>query len=600
MAYIENLKEKIRILYYFFSPSSLRLVVLSFLTIIYGLIEMVAVGAMFPVIEAGVEGITLQKLDVVGLLNVKVWYLKVGAVFGTNYLITASVILIAINIFSFVFKMYYTYFSQKVLAYLWLHHQKRIYSVLCKAEYAFYMNEKQGKLIYSSAIASESIAIVIDVFIRGVSEVVKALFLIALMFVTSWVVTFIVVIIGIVYILFSRKIIQVFVNKASRQSLHIRQRQHQNLNEFITGIKSIKVFNRTAFWMNQYISMAEENAKLFIEMQLGALLPNFVIQMIIGIGVGAVGIYMGYQSKDVIVSLVPVMGLFVITSSRINSTVSTAITYFAAVSRYFPNLVSCFDLLNKTPVVSQEKCLGTKFSFEKEISFENISFSYNDSFNEVISNISFVIPKNNTVALVGISGCGKTTILSLLMRLFEYQSGRICVDGLDIRGIDCDSYYQALGFVSQESFLFHGTIFENVAFGSNASLEEVRVACEKADAHEFIKNLKLGYKSIVGDSGIKLSGGQKQRIGIARALLKNPQVLILDEPTSALDNESEQRIQDTLDRLSHSLTVLIVAHRLSTIKNADKIIVLKDGCVVEEGSHGDLVNLGGYYNQLYR
>lgn len=599
MTYINNLREKIRILYYFFSPSTLILVILAFLTIIYGLIEMAAVGAMLPVLEAGVEGITLQKLDAVGLLNVKAWYLKAGMLFGFNYLIISSIILVVVTIFSFVYKTFYAYFSQKVLAYLWLYHQKRIYSVLCMVEYAFYTKEKQGRIIYDSAVASESIAAVIDSFIRGVSEAVKSLFLIALMFISSWMIALVVVIIGIIYILFSHVIIRAMVNKPSAESLILKQKQHQNLNEFITGIKLIKVFNRTAFWMNQYIGMAEKNAGLLIKIQMGSLFPPFIIQMIIGIGIGIGGIYIGSHSTETFIRFIPLLGLFVITSNRINGAISTSISYFAAIARHFPNLIACYDVINKTPVIPQGRRLETKVSFKKEISFDNVSFSYNGSSGNIISNISFVIPKNNTVALVGVSGGGKTTILNLLLRLFGNQSGRICIDDADIRCIDQESYYHAVGFVSQEPFLFHGTIFENVAFGSNASLEEVRAACEKADAHEFIENLELGYHSVVGDSGIKLSGGQKQRIGIARALLKQPQLLILDEPTSALDNESEQRIQKTLDKLSHSLTVLIVAHRLSTIQNADKIIVLKDGCIVEEGTHRDLIALGGYYYQLY-
>jgi len=599
MRYIDDLRKKIRILFYFFSPSVFILLVFAILTILYGLIEMIAVGAMFPVLEAGVEEIALQKINTIGLLNVKALYLKVGLLFGLNYLIIASVVLIIISVLSFVYKTFYAYFSQKVLAYLWVYHQRRIYSILCIAEYAFYTKEKQGRIIYDSAVASESISSGIDSCIRGISEMVKVLFLIILLLASSWIVTLIIGVVGIFYVLFSRKIIGVLVNRSSREYLNLKQKQHQNLNELITGIKLIKVFNRSMFWMSQYMEMAKRNAKLLIKIQMGSSLPSFIIQMVVGVGIGVAGIYIGSQSKDLIVTLIPVLGLFVIASSRINGAVSTTVNYLAVLARHFPNLAACYDLVNNTPVISILKQSEQKFLFKKDISFNDVSFSYGGYFNNVICNVSFVIPKNNTVALVGISGGGKTTILNLLLRLFTIQSGKIRIDNVDINSIDYDSYYQALGFVSQEPFLFHGTVAENVAFGGIASLEDIKFACKKADAHEFIENLELGYHSIVGDSGIKLSGGQKQRIGIARALLKNPQLLILDEPTSALDNESEQRIQKTLDKLSHSLTVFIVAHRLSTIKNADKIIVLKDGSVVEEGIHEDLIALKGYYYQLY-
>lgn len=599
MSYIENLKRNSKILYYFFSPSGKILVILAFLTMIYGFVEMAVVGAIFPVMEAGVEDISSQKLNPLGLLNFKAWYMQIGNVFGLNYLMTASLILIVITVFSFLYKSFYAYFSQKVLTYLWLCQQKKTYSVLCGADYAFYMNEKQGKIVYASTVASESISAVIDSLIRGLCEVAKAVSLIALMFLSSWVITSIVVLIGIIYIAFSRVIIRVMVNKPSAEGVLLKQKQYQNLNEFITGFKLIKVFDRSAFWKKQYIDMAEKTSKLLISIQMGSLLPTFIIQMIIGIGIGIIGVYIGSHPVKDFIHFIPLLGLFVITSNRINGAISTALSYFAAIARHFPNLIVCYDLIHKTPEDRLSNEHRFEFSFKKEISFKEVSFAYSNTGHNVINNISFTIPKNITVALVGESGGGKTTILNLLLRLLENQSGSICIDDVDIRSISRENYYSALGFVNQEPFLFHGTILENVAFGGDYSLSEVRSACAQADASEFIEKLEHGYYTVVGDSGLKLSGGQKQRIGIARALLKNPQILILDEPTSALDNESEQRIQKTLENLSHSLTVLVVAHRLSTIKKADKIIVIKDGRIMEEGSHGDLLSSGGHYYKTY-
>ena len=594
-----SLRDKLKILYYFFSPSSGLLVALGFLTIAYGLIEMAAVGALFPVLDACVKEITVEKADPVGFFNIDVLYLKAQAILGFNYVVTSGIVLVVITIFVFIYRTFYTYFSQNVLAYLWVHHQEEMYSVLCRAQYSFYTNQKQGKLIYNSAVASESIAAVIDSSIRGISEAIKAVFLIALLLVSSWTITSAVAIIGIAYIYFSRRVIRNMVNKSSKESLDLKQKQHQNLNEFISGIKLVKVFAKTKYWMDQYIHMARRNARLLIKIQMGSLLPSFVMQLIIGLGIGAIGIYIGTQSPEAIVRLVPLLGLFVITSNRINGAISTAISYFAAIARHFPNLVACYDFLTTTPVISQIKQLKTEFTFKNEIRLKNVSFFYNGSSNKVLSNVSFSIPKNNTVALVGASGGGKTTILNLLLRLFENQAGTILIDDVDIRSIDYETYYKILGFVSQEPFLFNGNIFDNVAFGAQASLEDVKAACQKADAHEFIEGLEHGYQTVVGESGLKLSGGQKQRIGIARALLKQPQILILDEPTSALDNQSEYRIQSTLDKLSHSLTVLIVAHRLTTIQYADKIIVLKDGGIEQQGTHESLLASNGYYCELY-
>ncbi len=594
-----NLKDKLKVLYYFFSPSRGLLVALVFLTILYGLIEMAAVGALFPVLDASVKEISVESINSVEYFKVGVVYQKVGTILGANYVVTAGIILVAITIIGFVYKTFYTYFSQKVLAYLWVHHQKQMYDVLCRAEYSFYADQKQGKLIYNSAVAGESIAAVVDSTVRGISEAVKVMCLIAMLLVCSWQITSVVVAIGIIYIWFSRGVIRSLVNKSSQESLDLKQKQHQNLNEFLSGIRLIKIFARTGYWMGQYMQMARRNAKLLIKIQMGSLIPSYVIQMVIGLGIGVIGIMIGIQSSEAIVRLVPLLSLFVITSNRINGAISLVIGYFAAIARHFPNLVAYYDLLTKTPVVPLIGDGKTEISMKNEIRFSNVSFAYNGSTKQVVRNVSFRVAKNNTVALVGASGGGKTTILNLLLRLFENYAGEIKIDGIDIRSIDFDSYYSIIGFVSQEPFLFNGTIYDNVTFGAHVDREEVQTACEKADADGFIEALEQGYQTIVGDSGLKLSGGQKQRIGIARALLKQPQILVLDEPTSSLDNQSEYRIQNTLRKLSHSLTVLIVAHRLTTIQHADQIVVLRDGIIEQEGTHESLLASHGYYSKLY-
>jgi len=232
------------------------------------------------------------------------------------------------------------------------------------------------------------------------------------------------------------------------------------------------------------------------------------------------------------------------------------------------------------------------------IELKDVSFSYNDQ-REILHHINISIPKGQTVALVGQSGSGKSTLVDLIPRYHDLDKGSITIDGTDIRDLKIKSLRSLIGNVNQEAILFNDTIFNNIAFGvEGATMEQVVEAAKIANAHEFIMESENGYDTIVGDRGGKLSGGQRQRISIARAILKNPPILILDEATSALDTESEKLVQDALFRLMKSRTTIAIAHRLSTIKNADIIYVLHEGEIVEHGTHEQLLEMNGYYKKL--
>ena len=245
-------------------------------------------------------------------------------------------------------------------------------------------------------------------------------------------------------------------------------------------------------------------------------------------------------------------------------------------------------------------------TFENEIKYNNVSFKYQTTKDElveklVLNNINLTIKKGETVALVGPTGGGKTTICHLLPRFYEVLSGEITIDGINIKDFSLSSLRTKIGIVAQDVFLFAGTIKENIAYGKQeATDEEIIEVAKLANIHDFITTLEDGYDTYVGERGIKLSGGQKQRVSIARAFLKNPPILILDEATSALDNVTEMQIQQALERLSNGRTTIVVAHRLSTVKNANKIIVITTEGIVEEGTHQELIDKNGVYANLYQ
>ena len=237
-------------------------------------------------------------------------------------------------------------------------------------------------------------------------------------------------------------------------------------------------------------------------------------------------------------------------------------------------------------------------SLDKSIRFEGVGFSYDGS-RQILSDINLEIPKGKTIAIVGASGGGKSTLVDLIPRFYDVNEGRITLDGTDIREFKLESLRALMGNVNQEPILFNDTIFNNIAFGvEGATEEQVIEAAKIANAHEFIMEKEEGYQTNVGDRGCKLSGGQRQRISIARAILKNPPILILDEATAALDTESERAVQEALERLMNNRTTIAIAHRLSTIKDADEIIVIDEGKIVERGRHDELIALNGYYRKL--
>ena len=370
-----------------------------------------------------------------------------------------------------------------------------------------------------------------------------------------------------------------------------------SLENSISGIRVAKAFTNSsheeAKFAKNNISFkkAREFAyKTMAEFHSGMGFLTDFLNLIVMVG-GGVFCYFGYISFGEFVKYLLYINLFL-----------TPIKKLIGFIEQFQNGMSGFsrftEILQANPEPENPDAINIS-SVNGTIQFQNVSFTYEQG-KEILSGITLDIPAGKTVAFVGPSGGGKTTLCHLIPRFYDISNGEICIDGVNIQNITYESLRQNIGIVQQDVFLFAGTIWDNIAYGKiTASDEEIFNAAKLANIHDFVMELPDQYHTNIGERGVKLSGGQKQRLSIARIFLKNPPILILDEATSALDNATELLIQDALDRLSVGKTSLIVAHRLSTIKNADTIVVLTDKGIVEQGSHEELLLSNGLYKELY-
>jgi ATP-binding cassette subfamily B protein len=371
---------------------------------------------------------------------------------------------------------------------------------------------------------------------------------------------------------------------------------NSNLSNSISGILNVKSFTRENKELQRIdVSSNEVRSANYHAIKLSAaFIP--IIRVAILFGFTATLIIGGFLALDGEIKVATYSVLLFITQRLLWPLTELGDT-FDLYQRAMASFNRIFSLKNETPDIKN----GTKEfnKLDKNITLENVTFAYVDNF-DVLNNVDLTINSGQTTAIVGSTGSGKSTLIKLLLRLYEINNGSINFDSTNLKDLELSSLREKIGLVSQDVFLFEGTVLENIAYGDlNASESEVWNAAQKSEADEFINKLPQKENTIVGERGQKLSGGQRQRISIARAILKNPEILILDEATSSVDNETEAAIQRSLDILKQDRTVIVIAHRLSTVRNADIIYVLENGNVVESGNHESLLEINGVYAKLW-
>ena len=369
------------------------------------------------------------------------------------------------------------------------------------------------------------------------------------------------------------------------------------LEEVMSSIKIVKSFTREPYERDRFQEKIETAFERAVDkLKISAFFGPFILGLTFLVSALLIW-YGGYQVMQG-ATTPGELAAFFLYALIIAGPIGTFVRLYTQIQEARGAIQRVYEILDTEPIVQNPENPVSLENITGSIQFENVSFGYQDT--GVIHDVSFDVLPGQTVALVGPSGAGKSTIIKLLLRFFDPNSGTIRLDGHDIRTLDRKSFLSQIGLVPQETLLFGGTVRENILYGKlDATESELKEAAQKANAHEFITNMEKGYDTIVGEKGTKLSGGERQRIAIARAILKDPKILVLDEATSSLDNRSESLIQEALETLMAHRTTFIVAHRLSTIHKADQIIVLDKGCIVEAGQHEDLMNHKGLYHSLY-
>ena len=475
----------------------------------------------------------------------------------------------------------------------------QVYNKMMSLPLGFFSQERKGDIIARmSGDVGEieySITSSLDMLIKNPILIV---FYFATLLVTSWQLT-----------LFTILVVPVMAwaisavgKKLKRESLEAQSKWSDTmsqLEETLGGLRIIKAFNAEDRMKERFLKTSNELKKATSKVAIRQALAHPVSEFL---GTIMIMTVLWFGGTLILGNSSPIDAPTFIFFMVILYSVLNPLKELARAGYNIPRGLASMERVDKimkaeNPIVEKKDAREIK-SFEDKIIFNNVSFSYEDG-KEVLHNINLTVPKGKTVALVGQSGSGKSTLVDLIPRYRDTSLGNITIDGTDLKDLKISSLRGLIGNVNQEAILFNDTIFNNIAFGvENATMEQVVEAAKIANAHDFIMEKEEGYQTNIGDRGGKLSGGQRQRISIARAILKNPPILILDEATSALDTESERLVQEALDRLTSTRTTIAIAHRLSTIKNADEICVMQDGVIVERGRHEELIALNGYYKKL--
>ena len=471
-----------------------------------------------------------------------------------------------------------------------------IFQQLLSISYSFLERSEPGKLMNTLASETWRTSQAIAVFIGLLVNICTISVFVILLLLISWQLTLLVAV-CMILISISIQLATRRVKKLGQQAVEVNSVQAMRIWEGLGAMKLIRSFNQEAYEQKRFDQASEKVRSTFFKLDVfsGIVGPlSEVLSAFLLLGILAIALTQTQTS-------LPTLLTFVFILYRLQPQVKQLDGARVSLGSLISAVEDVLYLLNSSdkPYIRSGEIPFS--SLQQAISLEAVTFYYNSQEKPALQDISICIPKGTTTALVGPSGAGKSTLIGLICRLYEVSEGEIYVDGCSLRSLNLSDWRNQIAIVSQDVYIFNATVQENIAYGRlDATKDEIVAAAKLANAHEFITQLPQKYDTKVGDRGLRLSGGQRQRIALARAIIRNPEILILDEATNALDSISEQLIQEALNTLSQNRTVIVIAHRLSTIEQADQIIVLQEGRVIEQGTLQHLLRLDGLFAQMYK
>ena len=532
-----------------------------------------------------------------GVLSFVNYYLAKHAISEGRY---STLILICIFLVIMVFlKNMFTFLSTFFLSDLVQSSVKKLrekmYQKILVLPMSFFSDERKGNLLSTFSADLKETELAIKATTNAIfKDPFYVIGYFATLFIISYKLTF--------FIVLFLPIAGLIISKISNGLKKRSKKGQENLGDMLSlteetlfGLRIIKSFNAQSFMNNKFERKSNSLYSLMLGINRRIYLASPISEFLGVLATSGVLLYGGnlvlneFIQPDVFIGYLILFSQLISPFKSISKAVYDSSQGIAALER-IEKITLQDQLIKNSPATPQP------INFNKEISFNNVSFKYNQE--QVLENISFKIKKGETVAIVGHSGAGKSTIADLLIRFYDVVEGSINIDNINVKKINLSQLRKLMGVVTQDSILFNDTVINNIAFGVEIENSQVLESAKMANADEFIQNLDKKYETFIGDAGNKLSGGEKQRLSIARAIYKNPEILILDEATSSLDTKSEKAVQEALNRLMKNRTSLVIAHRLSTIQNADKIIVLDNGKIVEMGSHKELVAKNSFYKKF--
>ncbi|OGC08505.1 hypothetical protein A2230_08295 [candidate division WOR-1 bacterium RIFOXYA2_FULL_36_21] len=582
---------RLKICWYFLKPYPHYIFGITILTFASSFFDGINVLILFSILNSAV-GINA---DAGGIAKIITFILNFFPI--KDKLISSCLLLI----FSVIFKNGFGYLQSIVSSVagfkVWQDIQEKVFVKCISADYQYFLDHKQGEIIYRVYSAPSSLGSILTYLPQALSEFAKLLAVGFILIGISPYASGAIILVGVLYYYLTKYIASNISYNMGKGRVVACEKQNVLLGETISGIRQIKVFSSENRWIKNFFAAMQDYFKLAKKDREFSLIPGYLLDTMTIVLLSLLLILAKVLYSADFAVILPILGTFAYAFQKIMPSLSQLGNLRIQIMGTLPIVEILYSLLNKN--IKQIKDGPEEIKeFKKEIKFEDVSFSYPGR-KGVLKGLKLSFEKGKMTAIVGHSGAGKSTIADLIIRLFDVNYGRILIDGIDIKDCKISSWLSKIGFVTQDTFIFNASLAENIAFGLNVDMNEIIQAAKDANVHDFVASLADGYETVVGDRGMKLSGGQRQRIAIARALVHKPEILILDEATSSLDNISEAIVQKAINNISRNRTVIVIAHRLSTVIDSDKIIVLEKGEVVEEGKHEELLSMKGFYWAIY-